>query len=96
MKRSSSAKGTPRALTTSTPEKIRSDIREYRQGVRLRIAVKLRDSETCKPSATRWWRAGTATRPGSTRAPRRAPVTKEDGGYLGVIVFAADSDKDGS
>ncbi|MEV4108506.1 intradiol ring-cleavage dioxygenase [Nonomuraea sp. NPDC049695] len=30
-------------------DKIRSDIREDRQGVRLRVAVKVQDSETCKP-----------------------------------------------
>ncbi|WP_433440222.1 intradiol ring-cleavage dioxygenase [Nonomuraea sp. CA-141351] len=30
-------------------DKIRSDIREDKQGVRLRVAVKVQDSETCKP-----------------------------------------------
>ncbi|MEQ4723591.1 hypothetical protein [Nonomuraea sp. B19D2] len=30
-------------------DKIRSDIREDRQGVRLRVAIKVQDSETCKP-----------------------------------------------
>ncbi|MEW1846436.1 intradiol ring-cleavage dioxygenase [Nonomuraea angiospora] len=30
-------------------DKIRSDIREDKQGVRLRVAIKVQDSETCKP-----------------------------------------------
>jgi hypothetical protein len=30
-------------------ETLRSDIREDRQGVRLRLAIKLRDGETCSP-----------------------------------------------
>ncbi|MFC4113099.1 protocatechuate dioxygenase [Nonomuraea zeae] len=42
------------ATTTQGPyyfdaDKIRSDIREDKQGVRLRVAVKVQDSETCKP-----------------------------------------------
>jgi protocatechuate 3,4-dioxygenase beta subunit len=30
-------------------DKVRSDIREDRQGTRLRVAIKVQDSETCKP-----------------------------------------------
>lgn len=30
-------------------DKVRSDIREDKQGVRLRVAIKVQDSETCKP-----------------------------------------------
>ncbi|MFG1963268.1 intradiol ring-cleavage dioxygenase [Nonomuraea sp. NPDC049028] len=42
------------ATTTQGPyyfdaDKIRSDIREDRKGTRLRLAVKVQDSETCKP-----------------------------------------------
>jgi protocatechuate 3,4-dioxygenase beta subunit len=42
------------ATTTQGPyyfdaDKIRSDIREDKQGVRLRVAIKVQDSETCKP-----------------------------------------------
>ncbi|MEV6152293.1 intradiol ring-cleavage dioxygenase [Nonomuraea sp. NPDC052129] len=42
------------ATTTQGPyyfdaDKIRSDIREDRKGMRLRLAVKVQDSETCKP-----------------------------------------------
>ncbi|TMR10317.1 hypothetical protein ETD86_40095, partial [Nonomuraea turkmeniaca] len=42
------------ATTTQGPyyfdaDKIRSDIREDKQGVLLRVAIKVRDSETCKP-----------------------------------------------
>ncbi|MEV0592572.1 intradiol ring-cleavage dioxygenase [Nonomuraea cavernae] len=42
------------ATTTQGPyyfdaEKIRSDIREDKQGVRLRVAIKVQDSETCEP-----------------------------------------------
>lgn len=42
------------ATTTQGPyyfdaDKIRSDIREDRQGVRLRLAIKVQDSETCGP-----------------------------------------------
>ncbi|SEF74660.1 Protocatechuate 3,4-dioxygenase beta subunit [Nonomuraea solani] len=42
------------ATTTQGPyyfdaDKIRSDIREDREGTRLRVAIKVQDSETCKP-----------------------------------------------
>jgi protocatechuate 3,4-dioxygenase beta subunit len=42
------------ATTTQGPyyfdaDKVRSDIREDRQGVRLRVAIKVQDSETCEP-----------------------------------------------
>jgi protocatechuate 3,4-dioxygenase beta subunit len=42
------------ATTTQGPyyfdaDKVRSDIREDKQGVRLRVAIKVQDSETCKP-----------------------------------------------
>ncbi|MGR6922321.1 intradiol ring-cleavage dioxygenase [[Actinomadura] parvosata] len=42
------------ATTTQGPyyfdaDKVRGDIREDRQGVRLRVAIKLQDSETCEP-----------------------------------------------
>lgn len=42
------------ATTTQGPyyfdaDKIRSDIREDREGTRLRVAIKLQDSETCEP-----------------------------------------------
>ncbi|MGP3956916.1 intradiol ring-cleavage dioxygenase [Nonomuraea sp. 3N208] len=42
------------ATTTQGPyyfdaDKVRSDIREDKQGVRLRVAIKVQDSETCEP-----------------------------------------------
>jgi protocatechuate 3,4-dioxygenase beta subunit len=69
-------------------DRIRSDIREDRQGVRLRVAIKVQDSETCEPlpdAVVEIWHcdaAGSYSGTGSQddeRYLRGAQVTNADG-----------------
>ncbi|WP_188190110.1 dioxygenase family protein [Nonomuraea sp. SYSU D8015] len=94
------------ATTTQGPyyfdaDKVRSDIREDRQGTRLRVAIKVQDSETCKPlpnavveiwhcdaaglysgaeAASQGQGGGSAGNPPSGNPPTGAPPSRGTGG----------------